>query len=824
MLSRLITSSVVLGLLSSVVTADFYPITGIKVQGQNPPPRRNINELQAEAGPQWDLYVQAIAAMQSAKSTDPLSWFQLSSIHGSPPIAWNNTAAGDGRNPGYCAHGEAQFLTWHRPYIVAFEQSLVNNAKEIARQYPTNQRARYVQAADILRTPFWDWAASPRVPKSTVPSTLTINTAHGRRSVKNPLAGFVYPQDALNGAFGQFSPKPSRRQVTRCPSPKSYPQSANSLLRRDNLRELVYDAFIYSETFEDFSSTAGSGTSIEQTHNLVHNYAACGQTMGDLGYAAYDPLFWLHHTNVDRLYALWQAAHPDKSRLTTTYRGKARFTTQEGSMIGPDSPLSPFYLAGNRPHTSNTVVSTDDLGYTYEGLEQDTERVLNLKRDDSSQATEEPSAPRLGYKQDKSGLNQQKQQEPQIIISEQIHATYTIFTQQTHQPAPLPQPSSEEYKRLARSKVTNLYAGPAHKKKRTVHRAHVNYRAEELPDRPCVIDVYLCGFFIGDIVALNHPHKGSLSAAVPLNEAIETCNKRGIKPENYHSNIGFSIKTASGRNVPLSEIPSLKMEHETLLEIPPAKEGDFPTIRNRQRKSAPIKQYKPPQHSGYEGEEYVTTYPRPGGPCQADPYCAARGLNIDYYNNSIGGYSRPDGPPSSYYITQNLSPLQSQLTNLTYFPQDLPPNLPVIQLPLYPYFPGWTRNTNGGIVVDANNFTLVYYGFYRPPVTGTYTLCSSADNENDIFFGHGNAFSCVTGKPDPNAQPLVKSFGGNYANPTQCTNVNLVGGRNYPIRSVMGNWGGPSALTLTIQEPGGKRTSHFPGRVYPHECGLFLGE
>ncbi|KAM4055861.1 tyrosinase [Hirsutella rhossiliensis] len=531
MLSRLITSSLVLGLLSSVVTANFYPITGVKVQGQNTPPRRNINELHAEAGPQWDLYIQAIAAMQSAKSTDPLSWFQLCSIHGSPPIAWNNTAAGDSSHPGYCAHAEALFLPWHRPYIATFEQSLVNHAKEIARRYPTKDRARYVHAAEILRTPFWDWAANPQVPKSTVPSTLKINTAHGRRSVKNPLAGYVYPKDALKGAFGEFKPTP-RNRVGRCPPPKSFPQSANQLFRRDNLRELVYNAFIYSETFEEFSSTAGPGTSVEQAHNLVHNSAGCGQTMGDLAYAAYDPLFWLHHTNVDRLYALWQAAHPDKSGLTTPYKGNARFTTPDHSLISPDSPLTPFYLPGDRPHTSNTVHSTYDLGYTYEGLEKDAKKVVNQKRDESTQATERSPA-RLGYQQDKSSLNPQ---DPQIIV---LQATYTIYPQPTH----LPQLPAEEHKRRARGKITNLYASPAHKKKRTVHRAHVNYRVEELPDRPCVIDVYLCGFFIGDIVALGHPHKGSLSAAVPLNAAIETCNKRDIKPENYHTNIGFVITT-----------------------------------------------------------------------------------------------------------------------------------------------------------------------------------------------------------------------------------------------------------------------------------------
>ena len=25
----------------------------------------------------------------------------------------------------------------------------------------------------------------------------------------------------------------------------------------------------------------------------------------------FDPIFWLHHCNVDRMYALWQALHPD---------------------------------------------------------------------------------------------------------------------------------------------------------------------------------------------------------------------------------------------------------------------------------------------------------------------------------------------------------------------------------------------------------------------------------------------------------------------------------------------------------------------------------
>ncbi len=33
-------------------------------------------------------------------------------------------------------------------------------------------------------------------------------------------------------------------------------------------------------------------------------------TMSDPDWAAYDPIFWAHHTMVDRAWALWQIAHP----------------------------------------------------------------------------------------------------------------------------------------------------------------------------------------------------------------------------------------------------------------------------------------------------------------------------------------------------------------------------------------------------------------------------------------------------------------------------------------------------------------------------------
>lgn len=44
-------------------------------------------------------------------------------------------------------------------------------------------------------------------------------------------------------------------------------------------------------------------------HNRVH--VLVGGTMGDVSVSANDPIFWLHHANVDRIFEMWLSDHPD---------------------------------------------------------------------------------------------------------------------------------------------------------------------------------------------------------------------------------------------------------------------------------------------------------------------------------------------------------------------------------------------------------------------------------------------------------------------------------------------------------------------------------
>ena len=77
----------------------------------------------------------------------------------------------------------------------------------------------------------------------------------------------------------------------------------------------------------------------------------------------------LHHANVDRLYAMWQAINFNDTVFTTTQRGNALFGTAAGP-ITADSPLRPFYSTSSSTggpvfHTSRSVESISSFGYTY---------------------------------------------------------------------------------------------------------------------------------------------------------------------------------------------------------------------------------------------------------------------------------------------------------------------------------------------------------------------------------------------------------------------------------------------------------------------------
>lgn len=93
--------------------------------------------------------------------------------------------------------------------------------------------------------------------------------------------------------------------------------------------------------------------------------------MTDVGYAAFDPIFMLHHANVDRLYVMWQAIHPNSWMSNSREPGGTR-TLVPGQTINAATPLLPFHSKadGSAPWTAYGTRSLKAFGYSYPDVKE----------------------------------------------------------------------------------------------------------------------------------------------------------------------------------------------------------------------------------------------------------------------------------------------------------------------------------------------------------------------------------------------------------------------------------------------------------------------
>ncbi|CZT01674.1 related to monophenol monooxygenase precursor (tyrosinase precursor) [Rhynchosporium agropyri] len=366
--------------------------TGSKRQFGSPrPSRRNILDLQQDI-PQWSLYVQSLNALQDKPEDYFLSYFQIAGIHGRPYFPWGGSAQTPGApTTGYCTHSSPLFLPWHRPYLALFEQLLGATAQDLVKTYPPAQQASYQNAANNFRIPYWDWASTPTMPAVLNQPTVTITTGAGLKNVRNPLYRYNFHTFPLNATY---FPTDSRKEgdawlakypytVRGAPNQlnsPSDPRAVDNALLASNLKSGTYYALVKPTSFNEFGTIASPGTSLEYIHNSVHGaIGLAGGHMSILAYSAFDPVFWLHHVNVDRLFALYQAINPDQY-LTPQKEQYGTFTLMPNSVDTELTLLQPFAPTGAGPYfTSKSVRQTSSFGYTYPEIQDWSQSPEQLK-------------------------------------------------------------------------------------------------------------------------------------------------------------------------------------------------------------------------------------------------------------------------------------------------------------------------------------------------------------------------------------------------------------------------------------------------------------
>lgn len=302
--------------------------------------RKDVWDLtRAAADDTWPqelvAYRQAVAAMRALDPpgggvpTDPLSWQFQAAIHG------RNRPNGspDTTNPFFsnCQHGSWFFLAWHRMYLAAFEAIV-----------------QHFLADDQWSLPYWfaidpDDDAKAALPPAfyedspgnalftelrSTPANLGEELEFGSRGVS-----------ALRGALGIRTFNSPDGVQTFGGGERATPIYNG---REVGLLEGVPHGFVHVFVSDDFGPDDLPIPPVG--------------LMGNFGTAALDPIFWLHHSNIDRLWQVWLDADPSH-------------TNPSGDTAWMDTTFT-FPAPGGATVTwaIGDVLDTTALGYQYENV------------------------------------------------------------------------------------------------------------------------------------------------------------------------------------------------------------------------------------------------------------------------------------------------------------------------------------------------------------------------------------------------------------------------------------------------------------------------
>jgi hypothetical protein len=296
----------------------------------------------------------APAAQQYSK------WDEYVAIHWMIQDAF---APGDSSvNFGHGGSGSYSFLSWHRYFLYQFEKDLQSLVPGVM-------------------LPYWDWTDPASImtdsflgPDGTVSSEVRSGyfaaNAPGTPGNTTPapawwpagLTGWILPaafgsgSGALRRGLGGVGELPTATDLRQTLAKTTYPSFQNAL-------------------------ESGSGlTSFHQMHNGLHGWigGVFGQ-MSDPAYSPFDPFFYLHHCNIDRIWAMWQMdghadEYPSAGGQDNHRRNDIMYPWTGGTAgygtyaaISSSIPMPNFSAVGAKRNVDTLDLRTA-FGYTYDTL------------------------------------------------------------------------------------------------------------------------------------------------------------------------------------------------------------------------------------------------------------------------------------------------------------------------------------------------------------------------------------------------------------------------------------------------------------------------
>jgi tyrosinase len=252
--------------------------------------RKDVAKLGAGWVPELEWYAKAVLALQARALNHRTSWRYLGAIHGFNRQTWLDrrvitaadplppTAEWDGRMWNQCQHQGWYFLPWHRGYLAAFETIVAQTIVDLGGPIE-------------WALPYWNYFDTGNLRARNFPAVFLEPTLSDGKTA-NPLAAPPRSGATVLGPVPWFT--------------KDINLNAMGVHRFTSAQRT--SGFGGGVTvFAHFGGQTGALES--NPHNAVHviigGIGGNAGFMSDPNLAGLDPIFWLHHCNIDRLWAAW---------------------------------------------------------------------------------------------------------------------------------------------------------------------------------------------------------------------------------------------------------------------------------------------------------------------------------------------------------------------------------------------------------------------------------------------------------------------------------------------------------------------------------------
>lgn len=331
--------------------------------------RQNIYDLGDDWAEPILWYARGVNALKARQLNDITSWQFYGAIHGYTRWLWDHHGitlpsdpgpADDENNPKYlnqCQHQSWYFLPWHRGYLLAFERQIRHSIEQLGGPH------------EAWALPYWNYFEDGRgfIP----PAFRTQSWPDG--ATGNPL--FVEQR------WGPLATDPTydlRIDV-----------NLNSLNDRDFSGPGNGGSTGFGGPQTGFNWSRGENGGVEsQPHNVVHGQLGGSHPTDFLPFpppnhqipvpglmstpttAALDPIFWLHHCNIDRLWESWNKFPLGKPTINPSDWNNPN---EQNWRDGPAATGDRAFAMPNPDGTewNFTPVEMEDiatLGYSYDDL------------------------------------------------------------------------------------------------------------------------------------------------------------------------------------------------------------------------------------------------------------------------------------------------------------------------------------------------------------------------------------------------------------------------------------------------------------------------